>query len=326
VPAPPDSRPESARNTAPPLFIVLNAGSGHQDTDDAFTTIQGVLQGAGRQHEILRVEDPAQLGEVARRAVAAAKSGRGMVVAAGGDGTLNAVAQATLGSGCGFGVIPQGTFNYFGRAHGISSDTAEATRSLLNGRLRPVQVGRVNGRVFLVNASLGLYPKSLEIREEQKRRHGRSRLVAAWAAVVTLARGFQPMRIELEHGAERRRLRALTLFVGNNRLQLEQVGLREAAALDEGKLAVVVVRPVPLLSLLWLVVKGARGRLGEARGVEHFALSDLTVRRVRHAARPMKIATDGETASTATPIRFEIADEPLLLWEPLDAVPERAAG
>ena len=273
--------PAAASEGDAPLFIVLNAASGRQDADATCTAIEGVLRAAGRRHEIFRVETPASLAGVAERAVAAARASKGMVVAAGGDGTLSAVAQATLGSGCGFAVIPQGTFNYFGRAHGIASDTVAATRSLLAGRLRAVQVGCVNDRVFLVNASLGLYPRSLEDREAQKQRFGRSRLVAVWAALVTLWRGARPLRIEIEHGGMRRSLRASTLFIGNNRLQLAQLGLPEAQALEDGKLGVVLVRAVPAPALLWLLLRGALGRLREADNVEHFALSELTVRRRR---------------------------------------------
>ncbi|MGZ8993837.1 MAG: diacylglycerol/lipid kinase family protein, partial [Burkholderiaceae bacterium] len=200
-----------------PLYIVLNAGSGHSDTDTVSDTIAEILNSAGRAHELLRVNDPQRLQEIATQAVAKAKQHEGIVVAAGGDGTLNAVAQVALRSGCRFGVIPQGTFNYFGRTHGISSDTAEATRALLSARVQPVQVGIVNGNVFLVNASLGLYPQLLEDREDQKQRHGRSRLVAAWAGVVTIFRDYQPMLIKLQHEGRTHELRTLTLFVGNNR-------------------------------------------------------------------------------------------------------------
>lgn len=115
-----------------PLFIVLNAGSGHSDTETTCRTITEVLTTAARAHEIFRVEDPGLLDQIAHKVVAKAKQDGGIVVAAGGDGTLNAVAQATLGSGCRYGVIPQGTFNYFGRTHGISSDTQAATQALLS--------------------------------------------------------------------------------------------------------------------------------------------------------------------------------------------------
>ena len=206
--------------------IVLNAGSGEGETGTTSDAISGVLTAAGRSHEIFRVDDPAGLPKIAEQAVLKAQQSNGIVVAAGGDGTLNAVAQATLGSGCEFGVIPQGTFNYFGRTHGIPADATEATRALLTARVYPVQVGLVNGRVFLVNASLGLYRQSLEDREEQKQRFGRSRLIAAWAAVGTILRGYRPMLIKLQREDEELELRTLTLFVGNNRLQLEQIGTR----------------------------------------------------------------------------------------------------
>lgn len=307
---------------AAPLYIVLNAGSGHSDTEITCREIADVLNAAGRAHEILRVADPAQISEIARQAVAKARQNDGIVVAAGGDGTLNAVAQATLGSGCQFGVIPQGTFNYFGRTHGISSNAAEAARGLLTARVHRVQAGLVNDRVFLVNASLGLYPQLLEDREEQKHRHGRSRLVAAWAALVTIFRQYRPMLVKLEHESRTHELQTLTLFVGNNRLQLEQVGLDEAERVEKGKLAVVVLRPVPTLTLLWLAVQGAMGNLAHARGVEHFTSSSVTVTPSFRRFRRLKVATDGEVEWMNTPIEFRIAPEPLLLMRPLAAVPE----
>jgi len=308
---------------AAPLYIVLNAGSGQSDTETTCRAIASVLNSAGRAHEILRVEDATKIGEIAHQAVEKARQNAGIVVAAGGDGTLNAVAQATLGSGCQFGVIPQGTFNYFGRTHGISSDAAEATRGLLTARVQPVQVGLVNGRVFLVNASLGLYPQLLEDREEQKQRHGRSRLVAAWAALVTIFRRYRPMRVKLEHGGHTHELQTLTLFVGNNRLQLEQVGL-ESESVEEGKLAAILLKPVPTLTLLWLALQGAMGNLARARDVEHFASSSLTITPSFRRIRRLKVATDGEISWMDTPIEFRVAPDPLLLLKPIAAVPETA--
>src|SRR5438477_8094875 len=167
-----------AVESLPTLFIVLNAGSGHGDKALIRATIESVLTQARRTHEMIVVENPRELAEIARRTVERARACGGVVVAAGGDGTINTVAQATLGSGCAFGVLPQGTFNYFGRRHGIPADTAEAARVLATARAHPVQVGLVNDRVFLVNASLGLYPRLLEDREAWKAQLGRSRTVA----------------------------------------------------------------------------------------------------------------------------------------------------
>ncbi|HEU4853993.1 MAG TPA: diacylglycerol kinase family protein, partial [Nitrosospira sp.] len=151
--------------SAPTLFIILNAASDHNNTSAVSTVIEEVLTQYGRPYQLMVVEDAAQLDFIARQTVERACGCGGVVVVAGGDGSINAVAQATLGTRCPLGVLPQGTFNYFGREHGISSGTAEATRGLLTARVQAVQVGLVNDRLFLVNASLGLYPQLLEDRK-----------------------------------------------------------------------------------------------------------------------------------------------------------------
>jgi diacylglycerol kinase family enzyme len=146
-----------------PFFIVLNAGSGKRDAETVEATIRGVLEQAGRRCDHARIDHPRQLPKLARRAVKLAQQQQDAVVVAGGDGTINAVAQVVLNSGLSFGVLPQGTFNYFSRAHGIPTDTATATRLLLDATVRLVQMGLINDRVFLVNA-IGLYPQLLEER------------------------------------------------------------------------------------------------------------------------------------------------------------------
>jgi len=301
--------------TSAPFFIVLNAGSGHKDSATERAIIEGVLRTAGREHRVLVVDDASRLREIAAEAVSLARASGGVVVAAGGDGTINAVAQAVLSSGCPFGVLPQGTFNYFSRTHGIASDTALATQSLLTARAHPVQVGLVNDRVFLVNASLGLYPQLLEDREAWKRQFGRSRLVAFGAGLVTLLRSHRRLRLHFEYRGREHDVRTPTLFVGNNRLQMEQIGT--AQAFEEGRLAAIMLRPVGLAGMLWLLLRGAMARLGEADNVISFGFDSLTVRPSRfRKVRRMKVATDGEVAWLDTPLTFRVAPEPLALLMP----------
>lgn len=311
---------------ATPLFIVLNAGSGHDDAVQVRRTIEQVLQAAGRRYELLLIEPGADVAAVAARAVSQAVAGQGAVIAAGGDGTINAVAQAALGSGCAFGVLPQGTFNYFSRTHGIPADTALATRALLRARVQPVQVGLVNDRVFLVNASLGLYPQLLEDREAYKRRYGRSRLVALGAALLTLLQAHRPLRLQMQGAGGERRVRTPTLFVANNALQLEQIGIAEAAALQQQQLVAIMLAPMGTLTMLWLMLQGAFGKLGEAREVRSFGFDRLSVRPAapRRRAR-VKVATDGEIAWLRAPLTFRVSPVPLALLTPApeDAV-ERA--
>ena len=213
--------PSTAIQPDAPFFIALNAGSGHSETAERRATIETVLRGAGRRFELTIIDQPDTIDEMAAQLARQASAAGGVLVAAGGDGTINAVARQAIAHGCAFGVLPQGTFNYFGRTHGIPEDLNEAVQALLNARLYPVQVGMVNDRVFLVNASIGLYPKLLEERELDKKQFGRSRLVAALSALKTVLSPHRRLRLVMQIDGELHRLRTATFFVGNNRLQME---------------------------------------------------------------------------------------------------------
>jgi diacylglycerol kinase family enzyme len=306
-----------------PLFVVFNLGSGGGDAEAARLTIEQACANAGRQLQLRPVDNPKQVGAIARDAVQRAKAAHGVVVAAGGDGTLNAVAQAVLGSGCAFGVLPQGTFNYFGRTHGIAQDTAQAMQQLLHSPVQPVQVGLVNDRVFLVNASLGLYPRLLEEREGWKGRFGRSRLVAFGAGLATLLRGYRSLRLQIELQGRTQQVRTPTLFVGNNALQLQQLGFPEAQDVERGALAAVMLRPVGRWKMLGLVLRGAFGQLGQADQVSSLACAALSVRLGwPQTVRSIKVATDGEILRLALPLHFRVAPQPLWLIRP---PPDQAA-
>jgi diacylglycerol kinase family enzyme len=320
--------PETASDS--PLFIVLNAASGSEDAAEARRVIEEGCAAAGRRLRIFVVDEPGRLQALAREAVERARAAGGVVVAAGGDGTINAVAQATLGSGCAFGVLPQGTFNYFSRTHGIPRDTAQALQILLTERPQPVQVGLVNDRVFLVNASMGLYADLLEERETYKSRFGRSRWIAFGAGLLTVLRGHRHWNLRMAWRGKERDIRTPTLFVGNNPLQLHQVGIPEADAPEQGQLAAIVLKPVGPLSMPGLLARGALGRLGDADEVLTFPFESLTVKASRALGplgpRRVKVATDGEIGWVDMPLLFRVAPERLWLVRPQETAPELEAA
>jgi diacylglycerol kinase family enzyme len=243
------------------------------------------------------------------------------VVAVGGDGTLNTVAHAAHASGCAMGVVPQGTFNYFARTHGIPGEPDEAIRLLLHAAPTPVQVAGVNERLFLVNASLGLYPELLEDREAYKARFGRSRWVALWAACATLLRTQRRLRLHIETGGTARDVQTLTLFVGNNRLQLQQFGAEPedtiAGTPGHGSIAALMLRPIGTLSMIGLMLRGAMGTLGEAQSVERFEFDRLVVRpRLPQGRSGVKVAFDGEVTTMRAPLDFRVLEQPLYLLMP----------
>ena len=309
-----------AVDPASPLQFVINASAGSSDAEMMREVIETALQEGGRRGDLL-FASPSDLPRVAQEAASRAMAMGTAVVAVGGDGTINAVAQAAHAAGCAMGVVPQGTFNYFARAHGIPADPAEAVRMLLGSAPAPVQVAGINDRVFLVNASLGLYPDLLEDREAYKARFGRSRWVAFWAASATLLRAQRKLRLHIEEGGSVRDVRTLTLFVGNNRLQLEQLGLEPLqcaeSGLAEGRITAVMLRPVGTLEMIRLMLHGAMGTLGEAQSVERFEFEHMVVTpTLARGRRGVKVAFDGEVTTMRAPLDFRVLGRPLYLLRP----------
>ncbi len=318
---------------ASPLQFVVNAAAGSSDAEAKREVIEAALRAGGRRGDLLFCS-PAELTSVSHQAAAKAVASRTAVVAVGGDGTLNTVAQAAHDLGCAMGVIPYGTFNYFARTHGIPAEPAAAARMLLDARPMPVQVAAINNRVFLVNASLGAYPELLRDRETYKARFGRSRWVAFVAACATLLRAQRRLRLHIEMGDAVRDVQTLTLFVGNNRLQLQQFGAEPEDTLagtpGHGSMAALMLQPIGTLSMIGLMLHGAMGRLGEAAGVEGFEFQHMVVQpTLAPGRREVVVAFDGEVAHMRAPIDIRVLDKPLYLLQALDAagtpnVPEAA--
>ncbi|MCD0424143.1 diacylglycerol kinase [Rubrivivax sp. JA1024] len=311
---PPEIDPASA------LQFVVNAAAGSRDAQAKREVVDTALRAAGRRGDLLFCS-PGELTRAAHQAAATAVATRTAVVAVGGDGTLNTVAQAAHAAGCAMGVVPQGTFNYFARAHCIPVDPTEAVRLLLRSAPVPVQVAGVNERVFLVNASLGLYPDLLEDREAYKARFGRSRWVAVAAACATLLRAQQRLRVHIEMGGTVRDVQTLTLFVGNNRLQLQQIGAEPedtiAGTPGDGSMAAVMLRPIGTLPMIGLMLRGAMGRLGESAGVERFEFQRMVVNpTLPQGRRGLKLAFDGEVTTVSAPLDFRVLARPLHLLAP----------
>lgn len=284
-----------------PITVVMNAGSGSRDRAATGREIERVLGGSGRDAQLFLARRPT---EVARLAARAAEERPGILAGAGGDGTLNAVAAVALARHLPFGAIPLGTFNYFAREHGISLEPGKAAETLLTGAVRPVTVGDVNGRLFLNNASIGLYRRLIEQREVDKRRFGRNRLVALVSGLIALLREHRPYRLGLEIDGLPVELTTLTVFFGRNALQMERLGLDEALCVERGELAILAPREVGRIQLLELALRGALARLESAENLRQHCAMEITVDRLDGKTRHIRVALDGETVECALPLRI----------------------
>jgi diacylglycerol kinase family enzyme len=305
LPTSSDAAPAAAGTSQPELFIVLNMGSGAAQKDEVRKAIEQELMTACRHYRFIPIE-PGQIVQACQDAARLAREQGGIMVAAGGDGTLNCAAQAALTQDCPLGIIAQGTFNLFARQLGLPLEAAEATRMLLRARPEAVQVGWVNQRVFLVNASVGLYPQLLADREEVKHKLGRRRWIAMMAAMKSVLQWRRVLLLDVELDGQVKQLRAASIFICNNQLQLRRLGVPEeiVAQVGEGRLGGVLMRSARLGAKLRALVDALFGRLGSQDEVDNFTL------------RTLAVATDGEVQHMQLPLRFTVAPQPLQVMLP----------
>jgi YegS/Rv2252/BmrU family lipid kinase len=283
------------------ITALLNARSGTGHDAALGETVRELLSRDGAEVEVHAIED----GTSIERAIAAAKSARpDVLVAGGGDGTVSAVAAALIDSDIVLGVLPLGTLNHFAKDLGVPLVLEEAAQVIVAGRTRRIDVGEVNGRVFVNNSSLGLYPEIVHDRERQQRRLGRGKWPAlAWASWAALRR-YAFLHVGLRIDGSERSLRTPFVFVGNNEYQMEgfSIGGR-SGKLDDGLLSIYLAHRPGRLRLLALALRALVGRLSQARDFETLHATDFVIES-RH--RQLRVATDGESTRMPTPLRYRI--------------------
>lgn len=296
-----------------PITVLMNASAGSQDKSAAHMVIDTVLKTAGRDVKLFLAQHPRDLPKLVQQA---ADSRPGILVAAGGDGTLNAVATVAHARGLPFAVLPLGTFNYFARNLGIPLDIAAAARVIIEGRVRRVAVGCVNGRLFLNNASIGLYRRLIEHREMHKRRFGRNRLVALLSGLVSLLREHRSYQLRLEIDGQPVTLSSLMVFFGRNTMQMELLGLDEALCVARGELAVLALREVNRIELLGLALRGALARLETAENLRQYCALKVQVDWLEGRRRRIRVAVDGELVECTLPLMIEAVQDALQVIVP----------
>ncbi len=253
-----------------------------------------------------------------KRAVRAAVEEDSMVVAAGGDGTIRSVAQEAAEHGVRFGAVAVGTFNFFARNHRLPEDPEEAFRLALTGNPEHVRLGEVNGQVFLINATIGLYAKSISEREQNTKRFGRNRFVATVSTLVSLFKKPKMMHAEFDTDKGHMKVKTPMIFIGNNDLQLENLSFKVADRLKKDELAVILFKPVTRSELFRILIHTLMGKPEENPQLDAFGVRkvDITTNRKSH-----DVALDGEMFHMQVPIEVKVLPKSLLLVAP----PEVAA-
>jgi diacylglycerol kinase family enzyme len=289
--------------------ILINRGGGSAGDRKA---IESALESAGIGGDLQWLDGY----EIPAAAAAAVSDGAELVVAGGGDGTLSCVAGALAGTETKLGILPLGTLNHFARDLGIPAKLEDAARLIAEGRDRRVDVAELNGRIFINNSAIGIYPLMVSNREAQQEQLGRAKSLALLVAAVHTLLRFSTHRLTLTVNDLSGQVDTPLLFVGNNDYRLDMPGAGTREHVDRGELCVMVLRRK---SRWGFFAAALRALFGRDRPDDVVRLDDVHRLRV-DAARPFLIVSlDGETEHLATPLVYRIRPKALRVITPSGA-------
>lgn len=285
---------------AGPIPVIVNATAGNGSTADWVAGLERSFAAAGLRARVQLVQ---QGSEIAPAVAAAVKQGADIVVAGGGDGTVSAVAAGLVDTGVALGVLPMGTLNHFAKDLGIPLEQEQAVAVLATGRQLEVDVGEVNGRIFINNSSLGLYPDIVRDREQRQRRLGHGKWRALLAASIAAARRYPVLGVQIEVDGETLLRRTPFVFIGNNQYTMEGFEIGERAVLDRGLLSLYLTQRMGRFGLLQLALMALLRRLDQARDFDVLTAREFVV---KTGHRRLRVATDGEVTVMEPPLHYRL--------------------
>ena len=302
-----------------PLSIIYNKNSGfHAANKEAvYEELVQVLSSHGYEIQSFELGQDVSFDSLMDKVLARHQQQQevGVVVAAGGDGTLNAVAQRLMHTNIPMGILPLGTFNYVARVLNIPLDLIQAANVIATGQNREVHVAQLNDHIYLNNASLGLYPLFIQKREFYNQKFGRFPLHAYTSGLDVLIRDRKELKLEIEADHHIYPVKTPLIFFGNNQLQLADLNLKIAKDAAQGKVAGVVVAKSDKRTLFKLLWQLMRGNIEKAPDVYSFAAEQVTIHTKRNK---ITVAIDGEIVEMKPPLQISVKKNALNIRVPHD--------
>lgn len=222
----------------------------------------------------------------------------------GGDGTISYIAGMVAGTRATLAPLPGGTFNHFTKDLKIPQNIDKAFARLVSAKRRTIDVASINETIFVNNASFGIYPSSLKVRE------GLEDSLGKWpAAVVGVLSAWMRFRIYTVT-INGRTIRTPFVFVGNNDYHIGDVGIMNRTNLDQGRLSVAVVKTATRRHTLWIGIKVMFGMSDRLKEFDAIITDRLTIQSKR---RTLHVSHDGELANMTIPLQFEIRKRSLTI-------------
>ncbi len=265
--------------------LIVNPSAGRGRSRTAVQTVVEAFERRGATLDLELTTAPGQAAEIARRALAEFEA----IVAVGGDGTVNDILPGMVHTGRPLGIIPTGSGNDLIKSLGIPEDLVKAVETVLAGRTKVIDVGRINGRYFANGAGIGF--DAAVNRESYRIDRSRRGLWLYVSALLRTLGKFEPVPVKASLNGGTIDQKIFLLTVGNGTTVGGGFRLTPHARMDDGLLDVTIVRPLGVPALLWHLPKVFLGTIERAT---RYARLDRTMKLTVESPEPLLLHVDGE--------------------------------
>jgi len=290
--------------------IIINKKSGNEKSEDTPSILRRTFKKLDIEIEIYEVTEK-DIHDKTRTAIG---SDSDIIIAAGGDGTISTVAEEMLDIDKPLGILPAGTFNHFAKDLNIPLDLDDAAIVISKGRTRQIDVAEVNGRIFVNNSSVGLYPKSVKVRKHITERLGGSKWIAMVIAALAVFTRFPLFNIRLTTPKESFIRKTPFVFIGNNEYKIDLLNLGKRESLTSGKLSLYTAHISGRMGALKIAFMALINMLKPGYFDIHF-LEELVLESKR---KVVHVSLDGEIFKMRPPLKYRIRPGELKVIVPGD--------
>lgn len=281
------------------VLVNASAGTAAGGVDDLRATLTAAFAAHGLQADLQFLQGD----DIKAAAERAAAGDVDAVIVGGGDGSIRTVAGVLAGKGVPLGVLPLGTWNHFAKDLGIPLAVADAVAVIARGETRDVDLGEVNGRIFINNSSIGIYPFLVLDRERERRRRGLPKWLAMVIAGLRAVRQMPRHRLVIRAEGAERPSRSPCVFIGNNDYCVTGLSVGTRTRLDGGRLCLFVARQQSAAGLVWLALRCVLGLLDDERDLRSLTLAAVDI---DSGHGPLLVASDGEVEALQPPLHYRI--------------------
>lgn len=296
------------------ILVLVNAKAGAVLQRGAGATVaelRSAFEESGKDVEV-RCLDPAAMEPAIEGA--AQRTDLTALVAGGGDGTLSAAASKLIGTGMALGCLPLGTMNLYCRSLGMPLDPGEAARRLGAATCESVDVGEVNGRIFLHHVSIGLQPEIVARRNRENFSGRVGKIAATVKSAIRALLDPKALDVTLTLSGRRERHVVPALFVTSNPLREGTPGLAQSRAAHA--LGIYICKSAEWDDIVQLGAKVLLAGREDDETLDVRQAPGLTIERSRKRGHGFRASVDGEIVHFRSPMKITCRDGALRLLVP----------